>query len=425
VKLAVVVQRYGADINGGAELHARYIAERLARHATVEVLTTCARDYVTWKNELPAGASTVNGLTVRRFPVGRPRNPIEFGRLSKAVFHRPHSIADELRWLESEGPASASLIRHVRAVSNEFDYFVFFSYRYYHAWHGARAVPGKAVIVPTAERDSAIGLGIFPPVFRGARAVMYNSFEERALIHHVSEREGPGVVVGIGSEIPERTQPWRFRRKFGVKRPFAIYIGRIDENKGCPELFSHFERYSVMYPNGLDLVLVGSSVLPVPKHPRIRHLGYLSDEDKFDALAAADVLIMPSKFESLSMVALEAWAIGRPVLANGHCDVLRGQVIRSNAGLYYETFEEFAEALYLLEATGPLGATFGQNGREFYRRHYSWPVIERKYLEMFERLKREPAPPMAPVPGWLARRRRTEPPADEVVASARRGPVLR
>ena len=425
MKLAVVVQRYGADINGGAELHARYIAERLARHATVEVLTTCARDYVTWKNELPAGPDTVNGLQVRRFPVRRPRNPAEFGRLSDRVFHHAHSIADELRWLDSEGPTSPELVRHIERVAGEFDYFVFFSYRYYHAWHGARAVAEKAVIVPTAERDPAIGLSIFPPVLRGARALMYNSFEERALIQHVSQREGPGVVVGVGSEIPERTEPWRFRKKFGVKRPFAIYIGRIDENKGCSDLFSYFERYSFMYPRGLDLVLIGANVLPIPRHPRIRHLGYLSDEDKFDALAAADVLIMPSRFESLSMVALEAWALGKPVLANGHCDVLRGQVVRSNAGLYYETFEEFAEALYLLEAAGPLAAPLGRNGREFFRRHYTWPVIERKYLEMFDRLKREPAPPMAPLPGWLARRRRTERPSEAVVSSARRGPVLR
>jgi glycosyltransferase involved in cell wall biosynthesis len=134
---------------------------------------------------------------------------------------------------------------------------------------------------------------------------------------------------------------------------------------------------------------------------------------------------MPSRFESLSMVALEAWALGRPVLANGHCDVMRGQVIRSNGGLYYETFEEYAEALYLLEATGPLAAVFGRNGREFFRRHYAWPVIERKYLDMFDRLKREPATAVAPLPGWLARRRRTEPPAEAVVAAAARGPVLR
>jgi glycosyltransferase involved in cell wall biosynthesis len=425
VKLAVVVQRYGADISGGAELHARYVAERLARHADVEVLTTCARDYVTWKNELPAGDTKVNGVRVRRFPVAHPRDTTDFGRRSHHVFERPHSIADELKWLDSEGPTSPALIDHIRSHSADADFFVFFSYRYYHAFRGARAVPDKAVLVPTAERDPAVGLAIFQPVFRGVRALMYNSLEERAMIEHVSGRKGPGVVVGVGSEIPERTQPWRFKKKFNVRRPFALYIGRIDENKGCKELFSHFERYAIMYPHGLDLVLIGSTLLPIPQHPRIRHLGFLTDEDKFDALAAADLLIMPSRFESLSMVALEAWALGKPVLANGHCDVLRGQAIRSNAGLYYESFEEFAEALYLLEGTGPLGGVLGRNGREFFRRNYAWPVIERKYLEMFERLKREPAPGMEPLPGFFARRRKTERPAEQVLSAVPRGPVTK
>jgi glycosyltransferase involved in cell wall biosynthesis len=423
MNLAVVVQRYGADISGGAELHARYIAERLARHASVEVLTTCARDYITWQNEFPAGEETINGVRVRRFPVAHPRDTADFGRRSTLVFDHVHSIQDELKWLESEGPTSTELVRHLDAARRQFDFFVFFSYRYYHAWHGVRTVADKAVLVPTAERDAALGLSIFPPVFRAARAVMYNSLEERALIQHVSRRQGPGIVVGVGSEIPARTQPWRFKKKFGVRRPFAIYIGRIDENKGCAELFAHFERYAEMYPRGLDLLLIGSSVLPIPTHPRLRHLGFLSDEDKFDALAAADVLVMPSRFESLSMVALEAWALGKPVLANGRCDVLRGQVVRSNGGLYYETFEEFAEALYALEGAGPLGDILGRNGREFFRRHYTWPVIERKYLDMFERLKKESAPELEPLPGFFGRRRRTQPPARDVVDAAPTGPV--
>lgn len=426
MKLAVVVQRYGADISGGAELHARYIAERLARHANVEVLTTCATDYVTWKNDLPAGDSKVHGVTVRRFPVSAPRDPEVFGRRSALVFERTHSLSDELAWLESEGPTSPALVRHLKRVRDEFDFFVFFSYRYYHAFHGVRAVGPKAVLVPTAERDPAIGLSLFGPVFRGARAVMFNSFEERALIQGVSRRDGPGVVVGVGSAIPERTQPWRFRKKHHVRRPFAIYIGRIDDNKGCKELFSHFERYAVMYPHGLDLLLVGSAIIDIPKHPRIRHLGFLSDEDKFDALAASDVLIMPSRYESLSIVALEAWALGRPVLANGACDVLRGQCVRSNGGLYYESFEEFAEALFALEATGPLGETLGRHGRDFFRRHYAWPVIERKYLEMFDRLRREPpAAGVEPLPGFFARRRRNAPAGRVVMEQVPAGPVLR
>jgi glycosyltransferase involved in cell wall biosynthesis len=423
VKLAVVVQRYAAGISGGAELHARYLAERLARHAEVDILTTCARDYVTWKNELPAGTEIVNGLRVRRFPVVHPRVPEQFGRQSQFVFNERHSVADERRWLDSEGPTSPDLIQHITSKAGDFDFFLFFSYRYFHAWHGARAVPAKAILIPTAERDPAIGLSIFPPVFRGVRAIMYNSAEERALIEHVSGRQGPGVVVGVGSQVPERPQPRRFQRKHRVSRPFALYIGRIDENKGCPELFSHFERYAVMYPHGLDLLLIGSNVIEVPKHPRIRHLGFLSDEDKFDALAASDLLIMPSPFESLSMVALEAWALGKPVLANGKCDVLKGQCIRSNAGLYYEDFEEFAEALYLLEASGPLGAILGRNGAEFFRRNYTWAVIERKYLDMFARLAKEPAPPMEPLPGFFAARSRRLPPAAEVLAAAPSGPV--
>lgn len=427
MKLAIVVQRYGADINGGAELHARYVAERLAKHAEVQVLTTCARDYITWKNELPAGEETVNGIKVLRFPVSAPRNPDDFGRRSALVFDRTHSMADELAWLESEGPTSKALIKHIGRVQHDVDFFVFFSARYYHVWHGVRAVADKSVLVPTAEREPSIGAAIFGPVFRGVRAIMYNSLEERAMIQAVANnRQVPGVVVGIGSNIPDRVQPWRAKRKFNLKRPYALYIGRIDENKGCAELFEYFQRYSTMYPDGLDLVLAGSAVLPVPKHPRIKHLGYVSDEDKFDALGGADFLVMPSPYESLSMVALEAWALGKPVLANGTCDVLRGQAMRSNAGLYYEGFEEFAETMYALEAAGPLNQVLGRNGREFFKRHYAWPVIERKYLEMFERLKKEPAKTaIEPLPGWFARRKKNLPPAAGVVEAAPKGPVLR
>ena len=430
MKLAVVVQRYGADINGGAELHARYIAERLARHAEVEVITSCARDYVTWRNERPAGVEQVNGIPVRRFPVTHERDPYHFGRLSNRVFGETHSIADELAWLESEGPASPAMLDYVERSAGAFDFVILFSYRYYHAWHGARRVPSKAVLVPTAERDSAVGLAIFAPTFRGVRAVMYNSYEEQAMINAATGNDDvPGVVVGIGSEIPAASDGARFRNTFDIRRPFAIYVGRIDENKGCKELFDFFQRYAATFPRGLDLVLVGSAIMPVPEHPRIHHLGFLGDQDKFDAIAASDLLIMPSYFESLSMVALEAWALGKPVLANGRCDVLKGQCIRSAAGLYYERYEEFAETLYSLESNGPMHARLGRNGREYFLQHYAFPVIERKYLDMFERLKREnaaggPGRAMEPLPGWLARRSRMVPAANDVLARIPSGAVV-
>ena len=400
MKVAVVVQRYGAEINGGAELHARYVAEHLARHVEVEVLTTCARDYISWANEYPAGTSREGTVHVHRFPVTRTRSPQEFGAWSKRVFDATHSLNDELAWLEAEGPTSPALVRHLATQHAAYDFVLFFSLRYYHAFHGARAVPDKAILVPTAERDEVLGLEIFKPILRGVRACMYNSPEERALLQAMAGRDDvPGVVVGVGSEIPADANGDRFRQRTGIHGRTAVYIGRIDENKGCAELFEYWQRYSEITPGGLTLVLIGTPVLPVPSHPRIRHLGFFSDDDKYDALQAAEFLIMPSYFESLSMVALEAWGMGKPVLANGRCDVLRGQAIRSNAGLYYDSYPEFVEAVRVLESSPGVAATLGRNGRRFFQEHYTWPIVEKKYLAMFARLARGRRP-IGPAGRW-------------------------
>ena len=425
MRLAVVVQRYGAKLNGGAELHARFASEHLAHHADVEVLTTCAKNYITWRNEFKPGLDEVNGLSVRRFPVSQERDPDEFGKRSERVFHKTHSLADELRWLDSEGPTSPDLIRYIQQHKRNYDYFIFFSYRYYHAYYGIREVGSRSVLVPTAERDPALGLSIFGPTFRSVRAIMYNSFEERALIQRIaSNRNVPNVVVGIGSEVPTRVIARRFRQRHNFSQRFVIYVGRIDENKGCTELFEYFQRYSKT--GQLDLVLIGNPVMAVPSHPRIHHLGFVSDEEKFDAMAAADLLIMPSYFESLSMVTLEAWALGLPTLVNGHCDVLRGQVIRANAGLYYTNYQEFLESLRLLETNRPVRQKFGTNGRDYYRRHYTWPVIEKKYLDMLDQLSggNKQAPVIESLPGWFARNRRTLQPAHHIVEQMPKGPVL-
>ena len=426
MKLGVVVQRYGADINGGAELHARYIAEHLARHADVRVLTTCARDYVSWRNELPPGEEIVNGIPVERFPVARERDELDFGRRSTHVFSRAHSLHDELQWLDSEGPASPALLAGLRSAAPTFDFVLFFSIRYHQAYHGARATADKAILVPTAERDPALGLALFRPIFRGVRAIMYNSHEERALIRAVSDNdEVPGVVVGVGSAIPADADPARARQTFGLDEPFILYVGRIDANKGCAELFDFFTRYVRRSGRAMNLVLIGTPVLEIPVHPRIRHLGFVSDQDKFDTIAAAEALVVPSYYESLSMAALEAWALGRPVVANAHCDVLQGQCRRSDGGLYYANVAEFGGTLDALLDDPALAARLGRNGQAYFREHYDWPVIERKYMDMFSRLlAHPPAHTMEPLPGWLARRSRTLPPAAAVVDCLPVGAVL-
>jgi glycosyltransferase involved in cell wall biosynthesis len=385
LRLAFVVQRYGLDIAGGAEYHCRLVAEHLARHAQVEVITTCAADYITWANHYPEGVETLNGIPVRRFRVKRPRDPERFSDYTDRAFRGAADTPLQLQWLQEEGPFSPRLVRHLERHRGDHDAFVFFSYRYYTTYHGLMAVADKALLVPTAEDDGVYALPLFPPLFRAPRAIVYNSVEERAMIHRAAGNEAvPGEVVGVGSALPEGMDGAGFRARHGLEGPFALYVGRIDENKGCRQLFDFFARYRRETGSGLRLVLIGKAVLPIPRDPAVVHLGFLPDQEKWDALAASDLLFMPSRLESLSMVTLEAWWAGRPVLANGKCEVLRGQCLRSNAGLYYTSFEEFRETLSLLETDEALRGKMGANGRAYFEENYSWDVVERKYLSLLE-----------------------------------------
>jgi len=390
MKVAFVVQRYGLEISGGAELHCRWIAEHMSKYWEVEVLTTKALDYITWKNHFTRDEEIINGIKVRRFPVIRPRHPERFGRLQNYIFENEHTIEDELRWLEEEGPLAPSLISYIKENENKYDYFIFFSYRYYHSYWGIKTVPHKSLLVPTAEHDPVVYLRIFRDLFRLPRAFIYNSIEERQMIQQVAACEHiPSDVVGVGVEIPPVFSGENFRKKYGLNGSYAIYIGRIDENKGCLELFDYFLRFKEETRSPLRLVLIGSTILKIPSHPDIIYLGFASEEDKFSALDGAWLLFMPSFYESLSMVTLEAWALKKPVLVNGRCAVLKGQCLRANGGLYYENYDEFREALNLLLADAKLREALGSRGHEYFRQNYVWEVIENKYLRIIEKLEEE------------------------------------
>jgi len=390
MRVAFVVQRYGLEINGGAELHCRWVAEHMAPHWDVEVLTTKAYDYVTWKNHYDSDDEEINGIPVKRFPVRRTRNPERFGRIQRYILDEEHRAEDELRWLDEEGPHSPDLIGFIDENRKNYDYYIFFSYRYYHSFHGINVVPEKSILVPTAEHDPVIHLKIFKDLFRKPRGFVYNSFEERAMIQTLSGNRGiPGEVVGVGSEIPDETFPGEFREKHGVDGDYIIYIGRIDENKGCAELFDFILRFKEESGSAVKLILVGSTILQIPSHPDIAYLGFLSERDKFSALSGSHLLVMPSFYESLSMVTLEAWALNKPVLANSRCEVLKGQCLRSNGGLFYSNYEEFKEALAVLLSSSRLREGMGKNGEAYFRKNYTWDVIEGKYLSLVDRLEKE------------------------------------
>jgi glycosyltransferase involved in cell wall biosynthesis len=380
MKIGVVVQRYGEEVVGGAELHARWIAEHLALRHDVEVLTTCALDYLTWANEYDAGPGRVRGVAVRRFPVAERRVAARFDPLTARVHLGAHTDEDERRWMDEHGPRTPALVDHLRAHVADYDALVFFSYRYWTTFHGLAVAPRKSVLAPTAEADATVHLRLFKEFFRLPAAYAFNTPEERELILNAAgERSLPGEVVGVGIEDARATPEDELRRRLDLPKDYVVYVGRIEKAKGCDRLFSDYIRFAHEQTAAPSLVLVGNAVLPIPNHRGIVHLGVLSDADKLGVVRAGRLLVQPSSFESLSMVLLEAWKMGRPALVNGRCDAMRGQVQRANGGLYYSSYMEFAEALRYLLGNPQAAEAMGVSGQAYMTANYSWDVVMAKY----------------------------------------------
>jgi glycosyltransferase involved in cell wall biosynthesis len=389
LKLAFVVQRYGLEVNGGAEFHCRLLAEHLSKYHDVEIITTCARDYVTWKNEYNEGKNMVNNMIVWRFPVEFPRKGFidaQFGKLSERIFGHYHSIADEINWIELQGPYSTRLLNFIRDKKDEYDYFIFFTYLYFPTVYGLHLVKDKAILVPTAHDEPPIYLSIFESVFKIPKAIAYNTEEEKKFINSKFENDDIiSDIIGVGLQKIENINDKDFKKKYNVDK-FIVYVGRIDESKGCKELIEYFIRFKEDTKLNIKLVLVGKSVMKVPKHSDIITPGFISEQDKYSAIGASELLVSPSKYESLSMVIMEAWTCNKAVLVNGNCDVLKGQCIKSNGGLYYENYDGFREGLNILLNDKKLRDKMGENGRKYVDDNYSWGIIESKYLRLFERL---------------------------------------
>ena len=384
MKIAIVVQRYGEEVNGGAELHARWLAEHLLALADVDVITSCAVDYNTWQDHYPAGESELNGVRIHRFAVDAPRAPgLEAQTL--AIRFQEHTLLAEQQWVKDQGPYSSSMLRYIQESYARYDLFIFFTYLYAPTFFGLPLVADKAILVPTAHEEWYLELPAYRSLFHLPQLIVYNTEPEMDHVHRVTgNEEVPGVVVGVGINTPGDVSAMRFREKFGLDGEFLIYVGRIDAAKNVPELLAYFTRFQQEYGQELKLVLLGKAQFQLPKHADIIPLGFVSEQDKFDALQAAMALVVPSKYESLSMVALEAWKTGIPVLVNGRCTVLKHQCRRSNGGLYYHTYDEFALALQTMLDNPALRRVMGRQGARFANSRYDWPIIVAKYQAIFE-----------------------------------------
>ncbi len=386
-KVAFVVQRYGLEVNGGAELQCRQFAERLTKYYEVEVLTSKAIDYVTWENEYEQDEEVIHGVKVRRFAAQR-RDIEEFDRLSNVILQFGSTEKEETEWMRRQGPYSEELFRYIASHQKEYFAFVFFTYLYATTYFGLPLVKKKAVLVPEAHDELPIHLGIFRKFFLKPRAFFYNTPTEQAFVEQtfhcerILNNHGAG---GVGVDVPADVSADRFRKKHGTD-DFLLYIGRIEEHKGCKELFAYFKEYKKRNPGPLKLVLIGKERFPVPEEEGIISLGFVEEQEKYDALAACSLLVLPSRFESLSMVVLEAMAVKRPVLVHADCEVVRQHCVKSNGGLYYGNYFEFEGCLDRMLGNPELCSGMGENGAAYVKENYSWDVIEKGLAGMIEQV---------------------------------------
>ena len=393
LKLAFVVQRYGAEIAGGSEGHCRELAERLSGRHDITVLTTCASDYVTWDNAFPAGRTVEHGVPVLRFPVARPRRMKVFADLSDEVFEGGASRERQEEWFRENGPETPELVQYLRAHGPEFDLVVFWTFRYYQSYFGLPVVADRAVLVPTAEDDAAINLDVLPPFFDKPAGYMFLTPEEEQLVSSRAYRRLlPSMVVGSGLEPVSTDGMTRAPLDaLGIPQNYLLYLGRVDRNKGCDALLENFQEYASARPD-VALVLAGPAKMQIPPNPRILALGYVSNEVREALLAHARALVVPSWYESLSIVLLEAWNHGIPALVNGRCKVLAGQVRRANGGLYYMFPAEFDEAAdFLLNRPAERDA-MGRQGLAYVDREYRWPTVLSRVETLFQDVRRRSAP---------------------------------
>jgi len=385
LKVAFVVQRCGREVNGGAETLCLQVAQRMSRHWRLEVLTTCALDYMTWANHYPVGEEVIDGVTVRRFAVDTPRNVESFNRLSSALQPRQRdcSLDEQESWMRAQGPMSRGLAEFITDRRAGYDAFCFFTYLYATTYFLLPLVKEKAWLVPFAHDEWPIYFPMWETLFGLPRGMVFSTEEERDFLRgRFSNALPPGPVVGTGIDPAAFTDSAGFRQRHGLAEPFLLYVGRVDVAKGCGELFDYFRRLRQTDPTPRKLVLIGRAMMPIPQDKDIVHLGFVDEQTKWDAMAACDWLVMPSRYESLSLVLLEAWAAGRPAIVSGDCAVLTGHCRKANAGLWYSSFEEF-QAIFSV-AKDADKCIMGQQGTAYVRANYTWEAVERKYLDLLE-----------------------------------------
>jgi glycosyltransferase involved in cell wall biosynthesis len=380
LRVGGVVQRFGEEISGGAEAHARQVALRLAREHKVTVLTSTALEHLSWANHFPPGRAKDGKLEVLRFEIEAPREIDRFNVLSKRMFGVPQDEGAEERWLWEQGPRAPGLLEHLARHGGDYDAFIFFTYLYSPTAHGLPLVSQRSLLVPTAHPEPPLDFDVFRECFELPRVLMCNTVEETALIRRRFPNAARTRVVGVGID-PKKGVPSRFAKRYSLDGPYLLYLGRREAGKGIDELITHHQALVADFHDAPQLVLAGAGELEV-SGDRVKLLGRIDETDKWDALAGALAVVVPSRYESLSLVALEGFASGTPLIANLGSDVLAGHLERSGAGAGYSDTESFAEAVREVGESRPALS----KAAKAYARAFQWEDVLSAYREELGRL---------------------------------------
>ena len=385
-KICFVIQRYGIDVNGGAEVLCRNLAEQLLPFYDVHVFTTQAKDYITWKNEYHKSYEVINGVKVHRFKNLKKRNKKVLAEMNGDFEKYVAGNEDlEKRWVIAQGPYCPDLIQELKKEKDTFKKFIFFTYLYYPTIFGLPEVKEKAILVPTAHDEPYIHMNLLKKIFCECRSLFYMTDVEKQLVNNLFHNSDIlSATGGSGIEIPENINPERTKEKYSLTTPYLIYVGRIDHGKNVPLLIKYFEEYKKRNQSELELVLIGKKFINIPENKDIKHLGFVDEQDKYDLIAGSKALVLPSYFESLSLVVLEAMKLKVPVIVSSYCEVVKQHCIISNGGLYYSDYFEFEGILNWMNQHSDICAEMGENGFSYVNDNYSWDVIRKKVKLLIE-----------------------------------------
>lgn len=394
-KIGFVIPWYGEDIPGGAEMELREVATHLQRAGMdVEILTTCVREFsADWnENYYSAGTAVVEDIAVRRFPVRR-RDTAAFDRVNRRLMEGQHLSLQEEKTFVEEMVNSPQLYEYLKDASNDYALYVFIPYMFGTTYYGMQACPEKSVLIPCFHDEAYLYLRLFRQAYIQARGIIYNAMPEMELANKVYDfTTTEQICMGIGMDTNICADADAFRKAYRIQKPFLLYAGRKDAGKNVHTLLRYFAEYKQRHGDSdLQLVLIGGGSIEIPASVRddVYDLGFVSRQDKYDAMAAAELLCQPSHNESFSLVIMESWLCGRPVLVHSQCAVTRDFARRANGGLYFRNYFEFEGCVQYILTHPEQARTMGQNGGTFVRENFDWDVIVEKYRAFFAKLTEE------------------------------------